>query len=436
MKDHYKNYDYLFFFRGTTTKQDDAPFREAYAHINRMRAFYDRPFLCLTATANNKTQRDLKRILNLVTPVIHIISPEKTNIKLHVSNISKSPDKFSHFQFLSDKLANKELVDKAIIYFTSIPELSEMFARFKNSLIRVYSPENLPVAMYHRMTTERRKQYVLEEFPKSDSVLRIILATTALGLGVNIPDIRTIYHYGPSEDIESYMQMLGRCGRDGQNASAYLLYTNSQYARCNDEAMKEYTKNEKVCRRSLLLKTFKEEPTIEEKELCCDICSPIVTNDSEMIIDEESVSLDSIRTVSDENRDLFSALLRDHNKEHSNSNALSLNLCTTFSETLITELTNQCHLLFKFKDIQERFQIISPYLVKSILQMLSDIFDDIDDSEIVQGGTDDNLPFDITNLLLQPYEDVMSQDSQEDMADLDVMSQDSQDSSQGSQEKC
>ena len=85
-----------------------------------MRAYYDELFLCLTATANNKTKRDLKRILNLVTPVIHIVYLKK-HITLQVSNISKSPDKSSHFQFLSDKLANKEFVDKAIIYFKSIP---------------------------------------------------------------------------------------------------------------------------------------------------------------------------------------------------------------------------------------------------------------------------------------------------------------------------
>ena len=51
----------------------------------------------------------------------------------------------------------------------------------------------------------------MKEFPNSDSVLRITLATIALGLDVNIPDIRTIYHYGSSEDMESYMQQLGNC---------------------------------------------------------------------------------------------------------------------------------------------------------------------------------------------------------------------------------
>ena len=48
-------------------------------------------------------------------------------------------------------------------------------------------------------------------------------STIAFGMGVDIPDVRTIIHYGPCSDIESYFQESGLAGRDGKESIA-LLY--------------------------------------------------------------------------------------------------------------------------------------------------------------------------------------------------------------------
>jgi superfamily II DNA helicase RecQ len=48
------------------------------------------------------------------------------------------------------------------------------------------------------------------------------VATVAFGLGVDIPDVRHIFLYGLLTSPAETWQMIGRCGRDGEPASAHL----------------------------------------------------------------------------------------------------------------------------------------------------------------------------------------------------------------------
>ena len=59
------------------------------------------------------------------------------------------------------------------------------------------------------------KEIITSSFTKPASVLRVLIATVAFGLGVNPPDVRYILHCGPPHDIETYVQEVGRGGRDG-----------------------------------------------------------------------------------------------------------------------------------------------------------------------------------------------------------------------------
>ena len=326
---------------------------------------------------------------------------------------------------MGEMLGKKELVEKTIIYCYNTTELSEIYAILCEAALDHYPDDAFPVYMFHRCTPEECKQIVMDEFPKETSFVRIVVATCALGMGVNIPDIRTVIHYGLPSDIESYCQEIGRGGRDNKSASAELFYTGTHYANCKDTAMKDYARNlENSCRRVVLLRTFDELPIEQNTSECCDICTPPVNVDQIMAIDNTPH-----RHVSAEERQLFGELLKEHNAVHQNTSLLTFGICNTFTESMISELKNNCDSLFLFDDIQHRLNIISPKLVQTVLMMLDDIFGDIDDAEIQKGSSEmeSDIPCDISSLLLEPYEDQISQESSQDCASNSQTSQ-SQDS--------
>ena len=54
--------------------------------------------------------------------------------------------------------------------------------------------------------------------------MRFMVATTAFGMGVDVPDIRLVVHFGLPLSVIDYYQQIGRAGRDGKKSRCVLLY--------------------------------------------------------------------------------------------------------------------------------------------------------------------------------------------------------------------
>ena len=78
------------------------------------------------------------------------------------------------------------------------------------------------VDLYHAHTNDRSQQRIINSFSLRDSPLRCLVATVAFGLGVNIPNVELVLHWGASRDVLAYWQEVGRCGRDGRAGKAIL----------------------------------------------------------------------------------------------------------------------------------------------------------------------------------------------------------------------
>ena len=127
--------------------------------------------------------------------------------------------------------------------------------------------------MFTSCTDDDVKKQILHSF-SVPSKLRIVIATSSFGMGIDCPDIREIVHLGAPADLETYIQETGRGGRDGNITFAKLLTVNRQNRFC-EQSMLGYQKNTSMCRRDLLFRDTDhyEHMDMGKKCLCCDICA-------------------------------------------------------------------------------------------------------------------------------------------------------------------
>ncbi|MCE4606609.1 MAG: DEAD/DEAH box helicase [Desulfurococcales archaeon] len=82
---------------------------------------------------------------------------------------------------------------------------------------------------YHGSLSDKERleiERVIYNSSETGSKPRIVVATKAFGMGVDIPNIRYVIHYMLSESIEDYYQEAGRAGRDSRVAYIVSLYSN------------------------------------------------------------------------------------------------------------------------------------------------------------------------------------------------------------------
>ena len=130
--------------------------------------------------------------------------------------------------------------------------------------------------MYTRCQDKDVKEEIIQSFCGQQGSLRIVIATIAFGMGLDCPDMRQIIHWGPSLDIESFLQEVGRGGRDGYSyvCCSTLYYADADFKNC--PGLIPYCHNTDICRRKLLSQDFDHPEQITKPCFpchCCDVCS-------------------------------------------------------------------------------------------------------------------------------------------------------------------
>lgn len=77
---------------------------------------------------------------------------------------------------------------------------------------------------YHAGMQAYRRKKVQSDFMSGR--LRIVVATVAFGMGLNKSDVRAIIHYNLPKSFESFVQEIGRAGRDGLPAYCHVFINN------------------------------------------------------------------------------------------------------------------------------------------------------------------------------------------------------------------
>ena len=169
-----------------------------------------------------KSRVNLIKLLGMQAPEIVDVSINNENIRFSVQKIKKG---LQCFNWLVAKIATQQQsTSKTIIFCRSITDISTVLSYLLTKLgsaayvDQEKSPLKCLTAVYHT------KVRVNKSLKLNDGPIRIVLATSALSLGVNFKDVRYIIHYGPAPDLRTHLQEARRAGRDGKAAFNVLYY--------------------------------------------------------------------------------------------------------------------------------------------------------------------------------------------------------------------
>ena len=253
-------------------------FRGSYSRLAEIRAFVhsSTPVIALTATASESVQNIIISSLGLTNMVTVEESPERKNIRYSVIDTSENGDeknKKKHFSWLIDELRDQGSETEKIIIFSKTHSSSRDLHR----IITKQLPKDKKhlVALFSSVTSDKRKKIILDDFTKEHSLIRILMATSAFGMGINVKGLHTVINYGASRTIDDYFQESGRVGRDGsQSYSIILNYAGNLGKGKTEDDMRNYLKDNETCRRQTLLNHYGQSTGNEvEKHFCCDTCA-------------------------------------------------------------------------------------------------------------------------------------------------------------------
>jgi len=206
--------------------------------------------LATTATANNRVMRDLVEVLG---PNLEVLRGDLNRHSLTLQTI-EIPGQAQRLDWLAKTLPT--LQGTGIIYAITVKD-AELIAYWLKS-------RGLKVESYTgQLDTERREEL---ETALLENKVKALVATVALGMGYDKPDISFVIHFQMPGSAVGYYQQVGRGGRAIKSAYGILLKGGEDY-RINEWFIKSAfpTPNEVV----EILTAFEDEPDgLSTSELC------------------------------------------------------------------------------------------------------------------------------------------------------------------------
>jgi ATP-dependent DNA helicase RecQ len=166
------------------------------------------PVLALTATAAPPVRDEIVERLGLRSPDILVRGFDRPNLRFGVERFHGEQGAERKLRALEERVAGAE--GPGIVYVSTRRESESLAAAVPHA------------AAYHAGMKAHERDDVQERF--MDGALRVVVATTAFGMGIDKHDVRWVFHAEVAESLDAYYQEAGRAGRDGAPAEIVLFY--------------------------------------------------------------------------------------------------------------------------------------------------------------------------------------------------------------------
>ena len=153
-----------------------------------------------------------------------ITAPERENIKYHLVKLDKYDIPLLFDGIVKDLSVNGSNATKVLVFCRTKDDVRNIYQYFHKKFGKKYLHyKERPYAMFHAMTLEAIKDFILSDFMEKEGVVRVLIATIAFGMGIDCKDLNIILHIGPPSNVENYFQQSGRGGRDGSQVHAIMV---------------------------------------------------------------------------------------------------------------------------------------------------------------------------------------------------------------------
>lgn len=188
-------------------------FRDAYQSIGKyIDSLEHHPVIvALSATAIPEDRTRMVKLLSMRSVKEFAVSLYRSKLSLMKKNVTSG---YGHLSELKKCL--KKYHRHTTIVFCNTKAATENVAK---ELKKIYRGE---VMAYHSRCKEQEQDML-------SGKKHIIVATSALSMGVDIRDVDLVIHYNMPMSLADYYQMAGRAGREGQHARSILLYDPDDY---------------------------------------------------------------------------------------------------------------------------------------------------------------------------------------------------------------
>ena len=172
------------------------------------------PIFACTATATAEVQNEIIKYLNITNPIIIKSSFDRKNLYI---KCNKKSDIRNDLAFILE-----DYNDKYVIIYAKTRDDTTKICETLNEI-------GVNAKIYNGGMTMQERKIIQNEF--IEGKFKCMVATLAFGMGID-QNINLVVHYGLPSDIDSYVQEIGRAGRDGNDANCIMFWSDTDINTC------------------------------------------------------------------------------------------------------------------------------------------------------------------------------------------------------------